>query len=103
MVEPTRTKTSNPFDPFGPSVICRQRLYWAWWVGKEAQRLFKEYVEMSMEKRGVTEDEGEAPKTTKEAKDGACKPNCCQQACGTDTMSKMAEAAATPKPPIKDK
>lgn len=45
------------------------------------------------EKRGVTQDENEAP-TTKEAADAACKPDCCKQACGTDTMSKAAEAAA---------
>lgn len=83
---------SSPFNPFGPPVISRQRLYWAWWIGQEATKLFEEYLDMSMEKRGVTENEGEAP-VTKTAADG-CKPNCCQQACGTDTMSKAAEAAA---------
>jgi hypothetical protein len=92
----------NPFNPFGPSLISRQRLYWCWWVGRQATKLFREYV-MSMEKRGVTQDEGEPP-TTKEAKDGGCKPNCCQQACGTDPLSKAAEAAADAKAKaIKDK
>lgn len=53
---------------------------------------------MSMEKRGVIEGEGEATKTQEKeaATNEACsKPKCCgQSACGTDPMSKMAEAVA---------
>lgn len=55
---------------------------------------------MSIEKRGVVAEENEAP--VKQAADKEpCKPNCCQQACGTDTMSKAAEAVADKA--IKDK
>lgn len=52
-----------------------------------------------MEKRGVVEGENEAP--AKQAADTACeKPTCCGNACGTDPMSKLAEAVAdkTAKP-----
>ena len=59
---------------------------------------------MSMEKRGVVADENEAP-ATKQAQDATnvpcSKPTCCQQACGTDPLSKAAEAVADKA--IKDK
>lgn len=56
---------------------------------------------MSIEKRGVVEGEGEAPAATKQAE--ACQPKCCgnPQACGSDPLSKVAEAAAAAKPPAK--
>lgn len=51
---------------------------------------------MTMEKRGVVEGENEAP--TKQAADKSCeKPKCCGNACGTDPMSKLAEAVAEKK------
>lgn len=56
---------------------------------------------MSMEKRGVVSDENEAPPEKKASDKEPCKPNCCQQACGTDLMSKAAEAVADKA--IKDK
>lgn len=59
---------------------------------------------MSMEKRGVIDSENTPLPATartvtdKEASDVNAKacgnPNCCRQACGTDPLSKMAEAAS---------
>lgn len=57
---------------------------------------------MSMEKRGVIDTENEAPVTKEAAQKEPCKPGCCKQACGTDPMSKLAEAVAD-KQAIKDK
>lgn len=49
-----------------------------------------------MEKRGVLDNENQEPVPEKQAKDGG---TCCgRTTCGRDPMSKMAEAAANPKP-----
>ena len=48
---------------------------------------------MGMEKRGVVEGENEAP--AKQAADKSCaEPKCCGNTCGTDPVSKLAEAVA---------
>lgn len=59
---------------------------------------------MSMEKRGVLPDEGEAPKTEpKQAHDHQC--GCSyhnaqvKTACGDDALSKMSDAAKDASPP----
>jgi hypothetical protein len=65
---------------------------------KMSDQFNNEPQEAEMEKRGVVEGEGEAPKTqTKEAtsKEACDKQKCCgEPTCGTDTMSKLAEAVA---------
>lgn len=74
---------------FGPSILTG--FYRRWWMLQQLKRVAEGY--MSMEKRGVVGDENEAP--AKEAADKACeKPVCCQGACGTDPLSKAAEAVA---------
>jgi hypothetical protein len=53
-----------------------------------------------MEKRGVCQGEGEAPKTqTKTSSDNKQQGGCARPACGHDTASKAAEAASTPPKP----
>jgi hypothetical protein len=49
---------------------------------------------MSMEKRGVVDGEGTAPPAVKQAEQACARPACCKGACGTDPMSKLAEAVA---------
>lgn len=56
---------------------------------------------MAMEKRGVVDAENEQPPATKEAAQKTCTPGCCKQACGTDPLSKIAEAAK--EAAVKDK
>jgi hypothetical protein len=48
---------------------------------------------MSMEKQGVCEGENTAPEPQKAAQD-CPKEACCGNACGTDMLSKAAEAVA---------
>jgi hypothetical protein len=73
----------------------RREVYWAFYVTREFKRFASEYLNMPMEKQGVVPDENETP-TIKEATDGCSRPKRCkaEQACGTDTMSKLAEAVS---------
>lgn len=83
-------------DGFGPSILAG--FYHRWWMVQRLRQFNEElllrYGIMGMEKRGVVGDENEAP--AKEAADKAvcAKPVCCQGACGTDPLSKAAEAVA---------
>lgn len=52
-----------------------------------------------IEKRGVLDNENQEPAPEKQAAAGTC---CGQTPCGRDPMSKMAEAAAAPKPKTQD-